>query len=379
MLRAGFLILWLCSLAFYAISYYCLSRFLRRKSTVSPDYIFPAVTLLKPVKGADSYTLDNLETFVAQDYHGPLQVIFGLASGDDPARPMIESIIKSYPGRDIRLVISPVVHGPNLKVSNLINMYADAGHDIIIIADSDMKAGPGYISAVAEEFVDPSVGLVTCPYRGSYPQSIGAGFEALTINADFLPSVAVAERLEGVSFALGATMAVRREALEKIGGLKVLADLLADDYQLGNRVFRAGYRLVLSRYVLDSVLGNEGFAGYFSHQLRWARTYRVCRPAGYFMSVLTNGTAFSLMFLAASGFSDIGWAVACANLALRYAQAVALEMKYTNGVRVLKYYWLLPVRDVLSFVIWALSFTGNTVVWGGTKYKIDREGRMIVK
>ena len=268
---------------------------------------------------------------------------------------------------------------PNRKVSNLAAMYAFSRYDIILIADADMRVGRDYLARVSEGFSEPSVGLVTCPYRGCYPGSVGAAFETLSINADFLPSVTVAERLEGISFALGATMAARREALEKIGSFEALKDFLADDYQLGNKIYRAGYKLKLSRCVVDSVQGRESFAEYFAHQLRWGRTYRACRPVSYFFAGLTKGTAIAALFLLASGFSPAGWAVLGADLTLRNSLAVWLESKHIKAPGALRYYWLLPFRDIAGALTWALSFTGSSVRWKGESFEIKREGRIVRK
>jgi ceramide glucosyltransferase len=333
------------------------------------------MTVMKPVKGRDEDTFENLRSFLVQDYPA-YQVVFGLADEDDPAREVVEKLIAGNPDRDASLVISGSMWGENQKISNLLNMYPLAKYDIIVISDSDMRVEADYLARVADGFRDESVGLVTCPYRGARPGDIGSAFEALTINSDFLPSVTVAERLEGISFALGATMAVRREALERIGGLKSLVEYLADDYQLGNRVKKAGYGLRLVPCLVDSVQGRESFSGYFMHQLRWGRTYRACRPVSYFFSVLTKGTAFSLLFLAVSGFGAIGWSVFLIDLALRFSQALYMESMLIKAPGTLRYYWLLPVKDVLGFVLWALSFTGRTVSWKGTRFRVDSEGRM---
>lgn len=373
LLKVFLFLLWLASIAFYAISAYCLASFYRKKKQTGINT--PPVTVLKPLKGKDENTYDNLRSFLAQDYPR-FQVVFGVADSSDPVIETVRTLIAEFPEVETELVISGREIGVNQKVSNLFNMHEMSKYDIVVIADGDMRVGPGYLRAVAGGFADPAVGMVTCPYRGAYPVDAGSAFEALTIDTDFLPSVAVAERLEGLSFALGATMAARKKALDAIGGFKALADYLADDYQFGNKIKKAGYKLLLSRYVVDSVQGSESVRGYFSHQLRWGRTYRACRPKGYFLSVLTKGTAFSVMFLLASGFSSLGWTVFGAGLGIRFLQASYIEAVYVKGPGVFRYLWLLPVKDLLSFVIWALSFTGNTVKWKGESFRIDREGRM---
>lgn len=374
-IRYIFFVLWLAAVIYYFLSAYCLRSFLNRGSLKGHPALLPPMSVMKPVKGADEDTAENLRSFIIQDYPA-YQVVFGIADEDDPAREVIERLIAEIPGRDVSLVISGRGWGENQKISNLLNMYPHAKYDILVIADSDMLVGPDYLARVAEGFGDESVGLVTCPYRGARPRDIGAALEALTINSDFLPSVTVAERLEGLSFALGATMAVRREAISRIGGFQALAGYLADDYQLGNKVKKAGYGLRLIPYLVDSVQRRESFSGYFMHQLRWGRTYRACRPASYFLSVLTKGTAFALLFLAATGFGFAGWLVLLADLTIRFNQALYMESIMMKGPGVFRYYWLLPVKDVLSFVIWALSFTGRTVSWKGVRFMVDSDGRM---
>lgn len=369
-------ITWLLSVAYLIASAWCLSSFYERRHTArsTPEEL-PPVTVLKPVRGVDDDTYENLSSFVRQDYQH-FQVIFGIAAPDDTAAPVIKRIINENPEADIELVVSGEPVGANLKASNLHYMTQMAKHDILVVADADMRVDDGYLRAVAAGFDGSDVGLVTCPYRGAYPEDTGAALEALTIDTDFLPSVAVAERLEGLSFALGATMAVRREALEAIGGFRALADYLADDYQLGNRIKNAGWRLVLSGYVVDSVGRKEDIAGFFRHQIRWGRTYRVSRPAGYAMSGITRGAGIALLFLVSTGFSVSGWTVFLANAALRYVHAYYIEAVHVRGPGVLGRLWLLPARDMAGFIIWAISLAGDRVSWKGSVFRLEKDGRM---
>jgi len=368
--------LWLCSLCFYALSAYLVAAFFGGRRDNTSGGALPPITILKPVRGADDDTYANLESFIDQDYPN-FEVIIGVAEADDPAVAVINRLIDLHPHVNVRLVVTGNTGYANLKVGNLAGMSSLASYDILAISDSDMRVGPDYLKALAKGFADPKVGLVTCPYRGAYPGDLGSAFEALTIDTDFLPSVVVAERLEGLSFALGATMAVRREALVAIGGFNALADYLADDYQLGNKVMKAGYKLTLSEYMVDSVERRGSVSGYISHQTRWGRTYRVCRPKGYFLSALTKGGAFSLLYLIATGFSATGWAVFVANLIIRYAQAYYMEARSIRGRGVTKWLWLLPVKDLVGFYIWLSSFTGDTVRWKGESFRVDKEGRMV--
>ena len=370
-----FLLLWLCAAAFYMLSAWAVRDFFRRSGRAQATaYFSPPVSVLKPLMGSDPHLYENLLSFIRQDYPA-FQTIFGVMDEDDPAKDTVLRLMREFPDADIDLAVSGDCQGSNKKVCNLLGMQEKASHDIIIIADGDMRVGPDYLRQVAADFADPETGVVTCLYRGAYPENMGAGFEALTINTDFLPSVLIAIKMEGLNFALGATMAVRREALESIGGFGALADYLADDYQLGYKAAKAGYKVRLSRCVIDSVQGRDSFPGYFMHQLRWGRTYRVCRPAGYGLSVLTKGTAFSLFFLISSGFSPAGWLLFAANLLLRYAEAFYIESRL-RASGALRYFILLPVKDLVSFFIWALSFVGNRVKWKDRIYRVTREGKM---
>jgi len=379
---AGFLLLvlfllWLASVAFYAISLYCTRTFfLSADGGGETGADMPAMSVLKPIRGVDGDTYDNIKSFIEQDYP-EYEVIFGVAELDDPAVRVVKRLMSEFPDAKLSLVNSVGVDAPNRKVANLIAMYREARHGIIVVADADMRVGRDYLRAIAADFEPGNVGVVTCPYRGAYPENLGAAFEALTIDTDFIPSVAVARTLEGMSFALGATMAVRREALYDIGGFEALSDYLADDYMLGNLVKRAGYEVVLSRYTVDAV-GRHGSLGeYFSHQLRWGRTYRACRPKGYIMSGLTKGTTFATLFLIISGFSAGGWALFLFNLALRYIQANHIESACVRGRDVGAWMWLLPVKDLAGFFIWAMSLVGDEVSWKDERFRIAKDGRMV--
>jgi len=371
-------LLWLASVAFYAISLYCSRSFfiVRDEAGEAAAGELPSMSVLKPIRGADGDTYDNLKSFIEQDYP-EFEVIFGVADLDDPAVRVVRRLISEFPDANLSIVNSIGVEAPNRKVANLMAMYREARHEIIVVADSDMYVGRDYLKALAADFVHENVGLVTCPYRGAYPEDLGSAMEALTIDTDFIPSVTVARTLEGMSFALGATMAVRRDALNNIGGFGRLSDYLADDYMLGNLVKHAGYEIVLSRYIVDAAGRNGSFREYISHQLRWGRTYRACRPKGYILSGLTKGTAFATLFLVVSGFSAGGFALFLINLALRYIQANHIESALIRGPGVGAWMWLLPVKDLAGFFIWAVSLVGNVVAWKDERFRIDRDGRMV--
>ena len=289
------------------VSLHCAHDFFSRGEKGCPYK--PPVTILKPVKGMDAESFANFASFCEQDYP-EFQIVFAVASASDPAVPVIKSLIDKFPTVDIDLVVDERVYGSNYKVCNLMNAFPRAKHDILIICDSDIRVDANYLREVCSEFSDHSVSLVTSLYRSREIRGIATALEALGFTAEMVPNVMVALKLEGLSFALGASMAVRREALEKIGGFQALVDYLADDYQLGNMIHRAGFRVALSGHFVESVMKRESLKGILSRQLRWARTMRASRPFGYFASGITQPVPAAILAITASGFSSAGWAAA---------------------------------------------------------------------
>jgi ceramide glucosyltransferase len=221
------------------------------------------------------------------------------------------------------------------------------------------------------------VGLVTCPYRGCSPKSLAARLEALGIGADFIPSALVSLATEEVRFAFGSTIALPRSVLEAAGGFAPLADELADDYRLAEAVRRAGYRIFVSDYVVDDVLGSETFRGMWTRRLRWARTVRSCRPAGYAGSVVTHGAVLGLVFLAAFGFHAVGWCGLAAVLATRFGAALWIARWYTDDPNVARFLPLLPLSDLLAFALFVGGFCGSTVTWRGERFRLLADGKIV--
>jgi ceramide glucosyltransferase len=321
------------------------------------------------VKGVDAESFENFASFCEQRY--PIfQIVFAVASVDDPAVPVIKRLSGEFPDVDMELVIDGAIHGPNYKVCNLMHAYTRAKHDILIVCDSDIRVGPDYLREVAGPFSDNSVGLVTSLYRSPRVRNIPTVLEAMGFTTEMIPNVMVALSLEGLTFALGASMAVRREALEKIGGFSALVDYLADDYQLGNMVYRAGYRLELSGYFVESVMKKESLRGILSRQLRWARTMRASRPLGYFASGITQPLPAMLLALPVSGFSVAGWAAVGILGFSRLLVGMIFSSIYVRDGLFPRYLWLLPLRDFLAFCTWALSFLGSRVVWRSRTFRV---------
>ncbi len=352
---------------------YCARQFFR--AAVEKSACKPPVTIIKPVKGEDGESFENFASFCRQDY--PVyQIVFAVASPEDPAVPVISRLMAAVPGVDLELVVDSRTYGPNHKVSNLINAYPKAKHDVLIICDSDIRVDPCYLHEVAALFADGDVGLVTSLYRSPRVHTIATALESMGFAADMIPNVMVAVRLEGLTFALGASMAVRRSALEKIGGFPALADYLADDYQLGNLVHRAGFRLALSPHYVESVMRREGLRDILSRQLRWARTMRASRAAGYFASIITQPAPAAVLALLVSGFSLTGWFAALFLGAARLSCATVFSRVFVGDGMFPRYLWLLPLRDLLASAVWLLSFLGNRVVWRTRVFKVLPGGKI---
>lgn len=360
-------------LAYGVIALWCGRAYFRRgktKSTYSPP-----VTILKPVKGMDAESFENFASFCRQEYP-EFQLVFACAAADDPAIPVIERLRREFPAVDMELVVDGRIHGPNYKVSNLMNAWPRAKHELIIVCDSDIRVGPDYLREVCAPFADSQVGLVTSLYRTSGVKGAGCAVEAMGFTVEMVPNVMVALRLEGLSFALGASIAVRRAALEEIGGFVALVDYLADDYQLGNKVHRAGYRLELSDCFVESVMHRESLATVLSRQLRWARTMRISRPGGYLAAGITQPFPFVLLALAVAGSSPAGIAAVLFLYLVRAVTALVFSRCYVRDNVFPRWLWLLPFRDLCAFTTWGLSFLGNRVRWRGHLYRLLSGGKM---
>ncbi|MGD0843526.1 MAG: bacteriohopanetetrol glucosamine biosynthesis glycosyltransferase HpnI [Geobacteraceae bacterium] len=356
------------------ISLWCASAFFcRKKSTL--DHA-PPVTIIKPVKGMDADSYKNFASFCCQDYP-EFQIIFAAASPADPVIPVIEKLRADFPALEIDLVVDGRIHGPNYKVCNLINALPKAKHDIIIVCDSDIRVGDRYLREVCAPFADPGIGLVTSLYRSSAIPGGATAIEAMGFTAEMVPNVMVALRLEGLSFALGASMAVRRKALEEIGGFPALVDYLADDYQLGNKLHRAGWVVALSDYFVESVMHREDLATVLSRQLRWARTMRVSRPGGYFASGLTQPFPLAFLALIVSGWTFPGVVAAILLYAMRSLAALVFCRVYLRDGVFPRWLWLLPFRDMFAFFTWVLAFTGQKVRWRGHLFRLLPGGRIV--
>jgi len=346
-----------------------------RRASMTPAFGAP-VTVLKPLCGDEPDLYENLRSFCVQEYP-TYQVVFGVRDAEDPAIPVIEKLIAEHPDADIELVIDERIYGRNLKVSNLINMNAQARHDIIVVADSDMRVGPGYLSAVAGEFADPKVGAATCLYSGAGNANRPSRLGAMFINDWFLPSALIPTLFGELAFCFGATMAIRRDVLAEIGGFEALAAVLADDYMFGNAAHKAGYKVALVPYVVENRVFEPSFGALFRHETRWARTIRSVQPGGYAMSFVTEALPLSL--LAAAAFWETGSAQVALlpigiALSLRWVLHHAVQRGLANGENYSP--WLIPLRDAFSLCVRIGSFFGRDVTWRGQNMTVRAESRL---
>lgn len=362
------------SLAYGVVVLVAAGRVVRRRGPAG-SASQPPVTILKPVKGLDPDLLENFRSFFQQDYE-EYEILFGVADPNDPAVPVIQQVMAEHPKIEARLVLCLEALGPNGKVSNLHQMAGLARHDILIVSDSDTRVGRDYLRRVVAPFVDPKVGVATALYRGASPVGMAALLERLMIHTTFVPGVLAGYLLEGMTFAFGATMAVRRQVLDELGGFAAFVSLLAEDYQIAYRAAAAGHTVAMADMVVDSVLGRIPFRDFFARQVRWSRTNRVGRPGGYAAAFIRHGVFLSLLLLLAQGLTPLSLAALASTTALRLGVVATVTTKILRAPDPCRGLWLLPAADALSLLFWALAFTGNTITWRGQRSRITRSGHL---
>ncbi len=393
----------------------------------------PSVTLLKPLKGCDTATEDCLRSWFAQQYAGSTQILFGVADGEDPVCGIVRKLLQEFPGSDAQLVVCGPLLGANAKVSKLVELERMAKHEIIIVSDADVRAPPdflanfvgplcavplsgpmvegsagvaparvaadvsrrhlqcgqnaptdvgGYAKMVnpagcgGSEAGEQACGLVCCFYRLANPTTLAMQWEAVAINADFWSQVLQSRSLKPIDFVLGAVMATRRQHLREIGGFAGLVDCLADDYQLGNRIARRGYSIAISPVVVECRSAPMGWVAVWKHQLRWARTIRVCQPVPYFFSLLSNATIWPLLWLIVRPAPQVATcALVC--LLVRVLTALNLQHRLTRTPPPYARGWLVPIKDLLQSAIWLLAFMGNRIEWRGQRMRLRRDGTLV--
>jgi ceramide glucosyltransferase len=335
----------------------------------------PSISILKPLCGHDDGLEENLRSFFQQDYP-EYEVIFGVHRPDDPAVPTAEKIIAEFSGRiKARLIITGESPIPNAKAFSLNRMVREARYDVLVMSDSDVRVTPSLLSHLAQEFQDANMGLISCPYLAVPGQSLWSRLEAVGMNTELLGGVLVARMIEGMRFALGCTVAVRRSVLEDMGGFGYLQEFLAEDFVIGQRAAELGHGVLLSSYVIEHRIGSQGIMRNLGHRLRWARSTRRSRPAGYWGQIFTYPLAWALLLCAAY---PSAWPALVLTLVVRSAAAVATARYVVRDPITQKEWWLLPFQDVIGFLVWITGFIGDTIVWRDRKCTVLRDGRLHV-
>jgi ceramide glucosyltransferase len=380
-------------IVYCAIALWAARRFERTPTPAAEHTFTPGITILKPVKGLDPRMHAGLASHCAQNYAGEFEILFGVSSLSDPAVAEVARLRVDYPHLNIRLIECPERLGPNGKLSNLTQMLPHARHEHILVNDSDILVSPNYLTHIAAAFATSTeqkkIGLVTAPYIGIASRTRGprrtlfAGvstlwskLEALGISTDFIPGALTARALEGgLRFGLGSTLATTKSALAAIGGFEALTDQLADDYELGARLHRAGYRVELLREIVATAIPPYTFRGFCDHQLRWARGTRDSRRAGYLGLGITYVLPWALLTIIASGGELWSFTLFSVALLARISVALIVGVGLLRDGQVLRDLFLLPLRDLFGLFFWAWSYASDTVIWRGERFRLNR-GRL---
>jgi ceramide glucosyltransferase len=329
------------------------------------------ISILKPLAGVDDGLEENLRSFFEQDYPD-FEILFAVRSPVDPAIAIVERLRAGYPAIPSRLVVTGEPPYPNAKVYSLDRMLAAARYDLLVMADSDIRVTREMLSTIAAEFQDPHLGMATCPYRAVSGPSVWSTLEAVGLNTEFLGGVLVARMLDGVKFALGPTITARRSTLQGIGGFDAVKDYLAEDFVMGKLAAERGDGVTLSSYIIEHRIGAQPFGANLKHRLRWCRSTRRSRPWGYVGQVFTNPMPLVLLL---NMVRPEWWPLLIVTALFRAAAGWATAWYVLRDPLTLGLWWIVWFQDILSFLIWAAGFFGNTILWRGRKYYLLSDGR----
>jgi ceramide glucosyltransferase len=369
--RAVGLLIAAAPLVYYVTATLAAFRFVHRESARKlPDYK-PATSLLKPVHGVDFGSYENFSSFCRQDYP-EYEILFAVNDGSDPAISLIHRLAKEFPERPIRLIVGTEQLGTNRKVNNLIALARAAKHEIVVLTDGDVRVGRHYLQEVVAPLSDGKAGAVTSFYRAITENNLAAELEAIGASSDFFAGVLVADWKEGMTFALGASIATTKSWLAKIGGLEAIANMHSDDYELGHRIAKAGGEVLLSREAVWTVYPAQTARGFWDHQVRWARTVRLCRPLSYLGLIFTHGLPWVLLAVAISPTKRIAAAYLLAYLVLRFAMAWSVGVRVVGDDLLRRKIWLVPMRDAIYFAVWVASLASNRITWRGQEFTMQK-------
>ena len=336
----------------------------------------PAVTILKPLHRGEPDLAQNLETFFTQTYDGPVQIIFGVHDQADPAIAVVHALRAKYPQADTAIVADTALYGANAKVSNLINMLPLARHETLVLSDSDIAVGPLWLAQVTAALARPGVGIVTCLYTGEPAREghpLWSSLAAMSTSYTFLPNAVLGASLGLASPCFGSTIALRRQTLEAVGGFAAFADQLADDYEMGRAVREMGYTLAIPAMGVGHTAAENSARDLFRHELRWSRTIRLVNQAGHLGSVVTHGFVFALLAAILLHFNAVSLALLLAALGSRLFLKLRIDGLFGTYAGP---FWLMPLRDLLSFAVFVTSLFGERVHWRGTRFAVEASGVM---
>jgi ceramide glucosyltransferase len=362
-------------LVYYALATVAALRFFRGERGRKLSDFSPPVSVLKPVRGLDFGSHQNFASFCRQEYPD-YEILFAVNDEHDPAVAVIRQIIGEFPERRIRLLVGAEQLGTNRKVNKLARLAREARHEVLVLTDGDVCVGPTYLREVVAPLANSKIGAVTSFYRGIAEKNVWAELEAIGASSDFFAGVLMAQWTEGIHFALGASIATTKGWLGKMGGFEAIADTLADDYELGFRIAEAGGEVVLSREAVWTMYPAQSFRGFWDHQVRWARTVRLCRPLSYVGLLFTQGLPWVLLASIVAPAVWISVAYLLAYFVLRFSMAWTVGVWGVKDDVLRRKIWLVPLRDAIHFVIWLASFSSNRVKWGSVEYLV-RKGKMV--
>jgi ceramide glucosyltransferase len=372
--RAVLLLFALTPLIYYLLATFAAVAFFRRARARKLADFIPPVSLLKPVRGVDFASYENFASFCRQDYPN-YEILFAVNDENDPAVPLIRRLIEEFPERRMRLFIGAERLGANRKVNKLARLAREARHEILVLTDGDVRVGRNYLHEVVAPFLDETIGAVTSFYRGIAEHNLAAEVEAIGASSDFFAGVLMANWMEGMSFALGASIVTTKEWVARIGGFEAIANLHSDDYELANRIAKAGGKVLLSREAVWTMYPAQTLRGFWQHQLRWARTVRLCRPVSFLGLIFTHGLPWAILAALFAPAVWVGSSYLAAYLVLRLLMAWIVGVWGVGDDVLRRKLWLVPFRDAIYFAVWLGSLASNRITWGGEEFMMQK-GRM---
>jgi ceramide glucosyltransferase len=375
----------LTSTVFLALVLFATLRFKRksaayaRQAASTDQRSLPPVSIFKPVHGMEARLEENLRSFFEQDYP-EFEIFIGARTSDDPSMTIARKLQAEYPHVKSRLMFSGPPEWPNAKVFTLDKMIAQSQTEYIVTSDSDVRVGRDFLRNVIPPLLDRKLGLVTCLYVGDPTVDFWSRLEALGMSVEMPSGVVVADMLEGIRFALGPAVAFRRDSLEAIGGIAATADYYSDDYVLGEKIWRAGYKVIFSHYFVHHVLTPRPFTRTLGDQLRWMKSTRHSRPWGHIGTGLTFAMPFAFLGLVAGyglGRPELAWGLFAVGYLNRVIQSLGVGWGLLQDRQAISLCWLYPLRDLQGFAVWVASYLSHDFYWRGEHYTFSEEGRII--